>query len=302
MSAIKITEDLFQCVNALLNKVKLEHRNGEELLNGLLNVSLQAQQCNMHLLYGNLIFDRMAQRNLDFFENFNNPYFCKNIIKHLTIGRYNLTDGKERSFRRGSGYYGQIASQNTTKFVTVNDMLVEGKRFNIKRALDKLKKTGVSVIGQNYKMLYTIDKMYNVRTSLVDDFTQRENELCSFSLSVAPTSKSMFASEFLHPNDSKGELGGAQYDLELTARSAGKECLLSLYTCGLIGNLNIRTDLLGVGVTPHELILGIFLRHTLKDHLYACNEYWRGDEEKGIDTYSSFTPKRNSGLGVGMGW
>lgn len=289
MSVIESSRDLYICINSLLNKVKLESKNGEDLLNGLLNVNTQCKNNGLCLLYGNLIFDKLIYERASFFEVFTNTYFCKHILKHITIGRYGA---ESASGKRRIWSYGYMSPNNQIRVRDSGEGIIP---LGIKEAIAKLKKEGISTKGQLLTLKYGIDHNFNLHKVYHNSCNVNDKQFVNFSVDLtnATSGTDSFFEAFI------GKIHSGNYFISGTAVGKG-DFLLTLYTCGLIGNLNISSPLTDKSTPPHDLILGVYLRYALKDCIYHYNEMWRFDENSDSEIASDYSIETNARLGRGF--
>lgn len=268
--------------NKLLNKVKLEATTGEELLKGLLNINLICKYSGLYLTYGNLLFDMVLTVYPTFTKLFNNEYFCKHIRKHFNVIT-SSANAETMPYRLG-----KIDEDGKKEYSTrrsVNTHIKGIGDLPLKDAIKCLRKKGIFTIGPEPYVKYVIDSEFNITNEVSNISFLHSRNLCIFKIMVETTKPSLFGSIYQYAEVASSSV--YQFDFKSTEHAA----VIFLYTAGLIGNVNMRSDILKESTDPHNNILATFIRTYFHHYLTDGNDHWLLD-----DSYDLAKLKESSAL------
>lgn len=280
---------LYRQVNELLNKVKLESKDGKELLTGLLNINLICKSNGLFLAFGILSFDAIIRLCPAFVEVFNINFFCKNAIKHFSIVYDAETANKGSKYTNSPG---SALSSNYGVEALIPPLFHNVGMLKLAEAKKTLSKIGTFSYGSTKHVKYHIDTNFNLTQVIGKVYQPAATTLCNFGISVTNETLQQFYLFTIKGNDES-----THFRIQLKSEMAS--ILPIIYTVGLIGNLNLRSDVFNSCRTPHELFIGILIRRQFDKVAVDHNDHWLLDEKYDINNLKSFLV-RSEERGRGM--
>lgn len=280
---------LHQHFNSLLQKIKLEFRNGEELLNGLLNLHMMTNPNGFNIYIGHVPFDSIIiNRNLDLSKLFNNKVFLNNISKFIhinhTVREIKQMLGRGRSamqgFYRGwpggmnaNSLYGAYAgdilnSRGEPVTVTLQENI--GCPVPLVSMCKLMRKNGAATSGAVTKFFYGLTHELKIKQLLVNSVGEANPGFLSvmeISVTAKDPDRDGDDNPFFPTIKVEGELTKSKPSVVLliTCMSGKQSNLFDFYIAGLLGELDFKTPLSVAGRTIQDIILANILKAYMKE-------------------------------------